>query len=130
MNGRAGRLEIQVVAPILGSFDHCDHCQIFLNAAGVGQQIHQEDLASYPEEVWQEFQALSDWVLHTAKEYGDRILIRLIDPRTPGGLWFSLRHWIRRYPTFLIGDRKIVGLRYRELREAIEGALRTPKGGG
>ena len=43
-------LQVEVVAHVLGSMDHCTHCQVFLDGAGVGSTVHQQDLDAYPKE--------------------------------------------------------------------------------
>jgi hypothetical protein len=43
--------------------------------------------------------------LELSARYGEQLHIRVIDPQSLEGLFRSLRHWISRYPTFII-DRK------------------------
>ncbi len=53
---------------------------------------------------------LSEWIRATRKQHGARVVIRLVDPQSLGGMWKALRHRIRRYPTFLVdGTERIVG---------------------
>jgi hypothetical protein len=53
---------------------------------------------------------LSEWIRAARKQYGDRILIRLVDPQSLGGMWKAIRHRVRRYPTFFVGGaERVVG---------------------
>jgi hypothetical protein len=38
--------------------------------------------------------------------YGPRLSIKVIDPQSLPGFLKSLRHWVRRYPTFIINGRE------------------------
>lgn len=120
------QVELEVIAPILGSFDHCSHCQVFLDTAGVGGRIHQSDLASYPPDLLDEFKRLSDFLFLLGERYGPRLVIRVVDPGSPRGLWHGLRYRVRRYPTFIVdGSERLIGLSERAVEEAIRARL-TP----
>ncbi|HSC70663.1 MAG TPA: hypothetical protein VLH58_04880 [Candidatus Methylomirabilis sp.] len=42
--------------------------------------------------------------------YGDRVVIRIVDPQSLLGFWRVLRHRIRRFPTFFVdGADRTVG---------------------
>ena len=42
--------------------------------------------------------------------YGKQLVIRLVDPHSPAGMWKLLRHRIRRFPTFLVdGADRVIG---------------------
>ena len=117
------QVELAVVAPLLGSFNHCGHCQVFIDGAGIGGQVHRGDVESYPPDLLAEFQALSDFLLDLSMRYDERLVIRLVDPGSPRGLWLALRHRIRRYPTFLIGGERIVGLDGARVEAALRARL-------
>jgi len=72
---------------------------------------------------WQEeAQRVSVTLSALAQRYGERIAIRLWDPRSIRGMWKSIRHGVRRYPTFIVdGRRRIPG----GDMAALEGALRS-----
>jgi hypothetical protein len=72
--------------------------------------VHTQEINEYPEDVKAEFLRVSEWIRSARKRYGNRILIRLVDPQSVGGMWKVLRHRIRRYPTFFV-DRaeRIIG---------------------
>ena len=53
---------------------------------------------------------MSEWIRAARKRHGNRIVIRLVDPQSPGGIWKVLRNRIRRYPTFFVdGAERVVG---------------------
>ena len=45
---------------------------------------------------------LSDWIRELSRIYEQRILIKLIDAQSILGIYKSLRHWVRKYPTFIV----------------------------
>lgn len=120
----AGTVEVEVIAPILGSFDHCQHCQVFIDSAGVGGQVHRGDLASYPVDVLDDFRRLSDLVFDLAERHGSRIVIRVVDPGSLRGMWTGIRRHVRRYPTFIVdGTERIEGFESSAVDEAIAARL-------
>jgi hypothetical protein len=119
-------LTVDVISQILSSFDHCSHCQLFLNAAGVGHRIHREDFDAFPRELRDEYDRLSRLVTGLSERFAGRVRFRILDPQTPEGMWKSLRYWVRRYPTFLIDGEKQVGWDEEALTRRIEAHL-TPR---
>jgi hypothetical protein len=107
MTGRP--LQLEVVAHVLGSLDHCAHCQVFIDGLGVGVQVKRADLDAYPPEFMAEWRRLSDWILALAERYATQLLIKIIDAQSPQGLWQALRHGVRTYPTFILEDEKYFG---------------------
>jgi hypothetical protein len=116
-------LRVEVVSHILSSFDHCAHCQVFLNDAGVGQQVHREDFSAFPAEVREEYERLLTLVEKLNRRFGGRVQFKILDPQTIEGVWKSLRYWIRRYPAFLIDGEKLVGWDEDALTHRIEAHL-------
>lgn len=102
-------LQVEVVAHILGSMDHCSHCQVFLDGAGVGGQIHQQDLDSYPSEWMDDWQKLSDLIFDLTEKHAGQLVVRITDAQSPQGMWAAIRRGIRKYPTFVIGGEKYTG---------------------
>ncbi len=113
-------LTIEVVTHVLGSLDHCSHCQIFLDRAGLGEKIHTEDLQAYPPDWWEEWQQFSDVIFSLTERFAGRLVIRVTDAQSPRGLWLALRRRIRRYPAFLVGDDMHQGLDEVSLTRMIE----------
>ncbi len=96
---------LDVIAPLVSGVQHCQHCQTFFDDAGVSQKVLQDEWNSYPEEMWRDYARLSEMMRELSIRYGSQLRITLIDPHTPAGLWKSLRHWVRRYPTFIVNGR-------------------------
>jgi hypothetical protein len=114
-------VSLEVIAPLISGARHCQHCQFFMEDAGIDQRVQQEELNSFPEEMWQDYARLSQMVRDLAGRYGAQLRITLIDPHTPMGLWKSIRHWVRGYPAFIVNGRaKYVGWN----REALDSLLR------
>jgi hypothetical protein len=49
---------------------------------------------------------LSDWIRELTQVHKHRLFIKLIDVQSPLGIYKSLRHWIRKYPTFIVEGRE------------------------
>jgi hypothetical protein len=103
-------INLEVIAPLISGAKHCSHCQNFFDDAGISQRVQEEERNSYPEEMWQDYARLSQMVRDLSARYGDQLRIILTDPHSPMGLWKSLRHWVRTYPTFIVnGQAKYAG---------------------
>jgi len=103
-------INVEVIAPLISGAQHCQHCQPFIEDAGVSQRVQEEEFKSYPEEMWRDYARLSEIVRNLSDRYGNQLRITLIDPQTPMGLWKSVRHWVRSYPTFIVnGQAKYAG---------------------
>jgi hypothetical protein len=122
-NAMGKLLTVDVISPLLGSFDHCSHCQVFLNEAGIGQRIHREDFEAFPEETKAEYERLVQLLAALTRRFQGRVQFRVIDPQTLEGIWKSLRYWVRRYPTFIIDGQKLSGWDEGELVSRIEAHL-------
>lgn len=86
-------------------FNHCSHCEVVFGEAGLGQKSRQKEREEYPPDLKEEYARLSDWIRELTRLYKHRLLIKLIDVQSPIGIYKSLRHWIRTYPTFIV-ERK------------------------
>ncbi len=103
-------VSLEIVAPLISGTKHCRSCQVFMEDAGLDERVQQEELNSFPEEMWQDYARLSGMVRELADRYGTQLRITLIDPHTPMGLWKSVRHWVRSYPAFIVNGRaKYIG---------------------
>jgi hypothetical protein len=116
-------VHLEVIAPIVQGLGICSTCELILAQARVGEQPAERALGEYPEEWQADYRRLLDWVVDLAGRYGDQILIKVIDPQSAAGLFKSLRHRVRRYPTFLIEGKKVVGWERDQLESAITLAL-------
>ncbi len=100
---------LEVIAPILDRVGLCFNCQVVFEEAGVDTPDRGQ--YDYPEDWRSDFQETLALVNRAAEALGERLMVRWSDPRSLRGLWLSLRHKVRRYPTFVLdtGER-IVGL--------------------
>jgi hypothetical protein len=123
-------INVEVIAPLISGAKHCQHCQPFIEDAGISQRIQDEELKSYPEEMWRDYSRLSQVVRNLSDRYGEQLRIILIDPHSPMGLWKSLRHWVRTYPTFIVnGHAKYSGWELGRLEALLrEGGATFPVG--
>lgn len=101
----------------------CASCEMILARADLDTAPAERGQDEYPPDWQADFHRLSDVVLELSARYGDRILIRLWDPRSLQGMWKSIRHGVRRYPTFLVNGRKISGWDTAELEHILAEAL-------
>ena len=98
---------LEVVSRVLTTFNHCSHCEILYDKAGLDNKFHQRDLEEYPADLQEEFFKLSDWIRELSHRYKNRLFIRLIDAQSPLGVYKAIRHRFRKYPTFIIEGKKI-----------------------
>ncbi len=103
-------LQMEVVTHVLGSMDHCAHCQVFIDGVGVGEQVHRADLDSFPPDWMEEWQRLSDIIFNLTERFAGKLVIRITDAQTPQAMWKAIRHGVRKYPTFIIRGDKYHGL--------------------
>jgi len=81
-------------------------------------------MSEYPQDLLDDQRQLAEWVWELCDRYGARLLIRVIDPQSAVGLFKSVRHWVRRYPTFIIdGHKRHVGWNKAGLEAVLEEAL-------
>jgi hypothetical protein len=106
----ANLLEVEVVAHVLGSMNHCSHCQVFIDGVGVGEQVHKADIDSYPPDWMEEWQRLSDLIFNITEKYAGQLVVKVIDAQSPQAIWKAIRRGVRKYPTFIIGKDKYHGL--------------------
>jgi hypothetical protein len=80
-------------------------------------------MREYPPELLEDHVRLSDWVVELSQRYGPGIQIRVIDPQSGLGLLKSLRHRVRKYPTFIVnGKAKYTGWDKAELEGLLQEA--------
>jgi hypothetical protein len=93
-------LEVLVRMPT--DFFHCLHCEQVFSATGIGAVVRWEAREEYPADMLEEARRLSAWLQDLALRYGEQLCIRVIDQQSPEGFYKSLRHWVRRSPTFIV----------------------------
>ena len=83
-------------------------------------------MADYPAELQEELVKLGDWLSELCRLYRHRITIRLIDAKSPFGLYKSLLHRIRRYPTFIIEKKAVYsGWDRKKIEEMLDTHIQT-----
>ena len=117
-------VRLEVIAHTFEGLGICTACELVLSEAGVGEHPAKRALEEYPEEWQDEFRRLTAWVYDLADRYGERILVKVIDPQSPEGLFKSLRHRVRHYPTWIVnGKKRVVGWDRQALEAALEGPV-------
>jgi hypothetical protein len=117
------QLKIDVIALLPEEFSLCNTCTAFLDQVNVVQKSREGSPGSYPPEFQLEVDRLAEIVLKMSSEFGERVHIRLVDPRSLGGLAIVIWHGIRHYPTLLIqGKEKITSLDWESIKHAIQNA--------
>ena len=101
----------------------CLSCEMLMARANLDKAPAERGLEEYPPEWQAEFHRLSDLILDLASRYGGRVLIRVWDPRSLQGLWKSIRHGVRRYPTFIVGERQVTGWEVAQLEQIIQATV-------
>jgi hypothetical protein len=101
-------MDVLVIAPLPERWGLCQVCQVVLDQTpGVSSETPGV-LDEYPLE-WQErFRRLADLLTWLSARYDGRVRWRVLDPRSLQGLWASIRYGVRRYPTFIVGGRRLV----------------------
>jgi hypothetical protein len=116
-------VRLEVIAHTFVEPGLCMPCELVLSEAGVDEPTAPRTLDEYPAEWQAEYQRLTDWVYGLAGHYSDQLVIKVIDPQSPEGLWKSLRYRVRRYPTWVVdGKERIVGWDRPALEAALEKA--------
>ena len=100
-------ITIEIVTRVMTTFDHCRHCEIIFDQADINRKFHQRDLNEYPPDLAEEFTRLSTWIRELLHLYQHRLLIKIIDVQSLLGIYKSVRHRIRNYPTFIIDGKEI-----------------------
>ncbi len=116
-------IEVLVYAPTM--FFHCQHCEFVWQQTDGSPRFHEEQVeSSIPEDLKQEYQRLSDWVLDVAEDYKSRVVFKIIDAASIEGVFKSLRYRVRRFPAMVVdGQEKIVGLDFDRVSDLIKRRL-------
>lgn len=96
-------LEVEIIAYAPTAFYHCTHCEVAWREMGKSNRAHEEQLeSSLPEDLTQEYAAVSDWVREIFRSHGDRLQVKVIDAASVEGFYKSLRYGVRRYPAVVV----------------------------
>ena len=99
-------IRLEIVTKVVTFFDHCRRCQVLFDQAGLDKKIHQKEMEEYPSDLREEYANLSEWIRELNRLYKHRLHIKLIDVQSPLGIYKSLRHRIRTYPTFIVEGKE------------------------
>ena len=100
-------IRLEIVTNVLTFFGQCRRCEILLDQVELGKKSRQKEVEEYPSDLKEEYAKLSEWTQELTRLYKHRLLIRLIDVQSPLGIYKSLRHRIRTYPTFIVEGKEI-----------------------
>ncbi len=115
-------LEILSLVPI--TYLQCLHCEGFYNQSGIGQQVHHQILAEYPQELLEDHQRLTALVVDLIDRFKEGLSIQFIDPQSLRGVFKTLRYRVRKYPAFIIdGQELIIGWDQAALELALKARL-------
>lgn len=121
------RISLHIITPVVTDFYHCMHCEQFFQVAGIGQQVRLEGREEYPDELKEECARLADRIFEWKERYQDRIQVQVIDPQSAQGFLLSLRHWARRYPAFIVNNRKVAsGSDWEAVERVLQATVLTP----
>jgi hypothetical protein len=98
---------LEIVTRVLTTFDHCRHCEFLFDQAGLDELHHQREINEYPPDLKEEYLRLSNLIRELNRRYKDRLLIKVIDVQSVLGIYKSIRHRIRNYPTFIVAGNEL-----------------------
>ena len=101
-----GPLLVEIIAYAPTAYYHCTHCEVAWREMGATNRIHEEQMqSSLPEDLIQEYQALSDWVQELFRVHCDAVLLKVIDAASVEGFYKSLKYNARRYPAVIVNRK-------------------------
>ncbi len=98
---------LEIVTQVITSYGQCPRCEVIFDEVGLNKKFRQKEADEYPQELKEESAKLSDWVRELTRLYKHRLFIKLIDVQSLLGVYKSLRHRIRKYPTFIIEGKEV-----------------------
>ena len=118
---------IEVIAYAPTAYYHCMHCEIaFREMKGRSDEPEEQLSSSLPDELKKEYAQLSDWVREIFQQYGNRIIVRVIDVASIEGFIKSVRYKVRRYPALIIDHKeKFQAGAYADANREIERVLKN-----
>jgi hypothetical protein len=124
-----GAVDVQVITYAPTAFYHCQHCEIAFGQVGLGSSIHREQAArSLPDDLLEDFAALSERVRELNERFADDVRIRIVDAASIEGFFKSLRFRTRSYPAVIVdGARRDAGPGYDNLITLVEAAVAARK---
>lgn len=98
---------------------------------GIRQKVQREMVETgLPNDLKEEFHALSEWAHTLPARFGDRVRLRLIDAVSIEGFFKALLRRSSRYPAFSVDGRRYVGSDFSRVDGLIAECLGEPAGAG
>jgi hypothetical protein len=117
---------LEIVTRTMTTYGHCRHCAVLFDESGLQKEFNRKTLNDYPQDLQEEVARLSEWIRELSGLYKHRLVMRVIDAHSPVGMVKCLRHWIRKYPTFMIdGEKACVGWDKERLESLIDKHIQT-----
>lgn len=99
-------LRVEIVAYAPTAFYHCSHCEIVWDQTGFSRGVRSEQLRSgLPDDLRNDYQAVSDWVRRIFARYGEAVVVQVIDAASIEGFIKTARHRLRRFPAVIVDGR-------------------------
>ena len=118
-------VQIDVFYPLPEGWGICTTCEAMMAQADMVQAPYERSMDQLPPDWQEDFKRLSSLIFNLADSYQNRVQIRVWDPRSLQGLWKSIRHGVRRYPTFVLNEhKKISGWDNEKLEQYIQEAVK------
>ncbi|MFQ6079697.1 MAG: hypothetical protein ACE5NJ_11275 [Thermodesulfobacteriota bacterium] len=86
--------------------EECKNCRLIFEETDMKRKFADKEMNEYPEDVKEDVVRLSNWIRELAHLYSHRIQIKVIDALSPLGVYKTVRHRIREFPTFIIDRRE------------------------
>ena len=99
-------ISLEIVTQVITTFDHCSHCELIFDEAGLRSKHRQKEIDEYPQDLKEDFLKLSDLIRDLARLYKHRLHVRIIDAKSLMGVYKSLRFRIKTYPTFIVEGKE------------------------
>lgn len=114
-------ISVEVISKVLTTHGHCIRCEPIFLESGVGRKSKVGDIDEYPPDLKEESWKLSELICELYQLYKHRIHIRLIDAQSFLGIYKSLVHRFRTYPTFIVEGKDVCkGWDRQKLEELID----------
>ncbi len=117
---------LEIVTRVLTTYDHCRHCEVIFDQAGLDKDFHRQEVNEYPPDLKDEMIKLSEWIRELTHLYKHRLLIKLVDVQSLLGIYKSLRHRLRRYPAFIVERKEVyTGWDKNQLEDLLDKHVKT-----
>lgn len=97
---------LEIVTRMITTLGQCRACEVVFNETGLSKNVSQKEVIEYPQDLLQETERLSQLIGQLKRLYRHRLSIKLIDAKSFLGVYKSVRHWIRKYPTFIVEGKE------------------------